>query len=399
VGFLSVLVSAEEESFMSIGMMVRPFVFALALCAVSELPTAQRSRGKFDPLTVTCVGSTRSTLFLQVCAGASGAPAGFSIQWIDHTAVPALTCGASGQEALWPSSDGGALCKASLSGTPGCSIYNLTPFECVIIEIGNLDDAQCGVGLSNCGASELECGKEYVFRAFAHANSTRQRSDFSPNLCCSTDPCAPTCVLTQGYWNTHACAYPAPFVPGTPDPTDVDMNGVPDNLEGQCGVQGNNPNSACPADPTTTILIGGIAYTQGDLLCSLDQSGQGNALRILAHQLIAAKLNVLNGASDQGIVSASCANLPANPYDGAMVAELILHADSLIATGMDASLVAYTCTAGQPCPGTCPAYPANILTDCVRTGGAGNTLGPAMTAVAQLLDLYNNGCGGVPHCP
>jgi hypothetical protein len=370
----------------------------LTIASFLALPVAAQrgGRGKFDTPTVTCIGSTQNTLFLQVCAGPSGAPAGFSVQWVRHSDFPALTCGASGEDALWPPSNGGTICKASFSGTPGCSIYNLAPNACVIVEIGNLNDAECGVGLSNCGADELECGMEYVFRAFAHANSTKQRSDFTPNVCCSTDPCMPTCVLTQGYWNTHGCDYPAPFMPGTPDPTDLDMNGVPDNLEGQCGVQGNSPNSQCPCDALSTISIGSIAYNQCDLLCSLDQTGAGNALRILAHQLIAAKLNVLNGASDAGVVMASCAGLPANPYDGYTVAQLIVAADNLIATGNTDGINGFACVGNATCP--CPTFPANILTGCVRTGGMGNTLGPAMTAVAQLLDLYNNGCGGVPHC-
>jgi len=41
----------------------------------------------------------------------------------------------------------------------------------------------------------------------------------------------------------------------------------------------------------------------------------------------------------------------------------------------------------------------NILTDSVPTGGPGNTLGPAMIALKDVLDLYNNGAGDVTHCP
>ena len=206
------------------------------------------------------------------------------------------------------------------------------------------------------------------------------------------------CVLGKGYWKTHGCDWPAPFGPGTPDPTDADRNGVPDNLEGQCGVQGNNPGSQCPCDAFNAISIGSVPYDQCDLLCSLDQPVHGNALRILARHLIAAKLNVLNGASDAGVLMASCAGLPPNPYDGYTVAELIAAGDSLIATGTTDGIHAFVCAGSATCP--CPRFPANILTDCVRTSASGgNTLGPAITAVAQLLDLYSNGCGGVPHCP
>jgi hypothetical protein len=205
------------------------------------------------------------------------------------------------------------------------------------------------------------------------------------------------CVQGLGHWKTHACDWPAPFVPGTPDPTDADGNGIPDDLEGQCGVRGNAPGSQCPCDALHTITIGSIAYDQCELLCSLAQPVQGNALRLLARHLIAAKLNVLNGASDEGVVQASCAGLPPNPYDGYTVAELIAAGDNLIATGTTDGIDTFACAGTANCP--CPAFPANILTDCVPTSAAhGNTLGPAMTAVAQLLELYSEGCGGVPRC-
>ena len=89
------------------------------------------------------------------------------MQWVKHSAYPALTCGAS-QDALWPASSDANLCKASFSGTPGCSAFNLAPNTCITVEIGNVDDSICGVGPENCGAAELDCGTEYVFHAFAH---------------------------------------------------------------------------------------------------------------------------------------------------------------------------------------------------------------------------------------
>jgi hypothetical protein len=182
-------------------------------------------------------------------------------------------------------------------------------------------------------------------------------------------------VLTQGYWNTHGCNWPAPFVPGAPDPTDLDSNGVPDNLEGQCGVQGNNPNAQCPCDGVNTILVGTIDYTQCDLLCSLDQSAQGNAVRILAHQLIAADLNILGGATDSDAVSDPLD--PTNPYNGWTVAQIVAEANSLIGS-------------------------TDILTGVQGTQCSGpnaDPVGCAMVKLAKLLDLYNNGDGGVPHCP
>lgn len=111
-----------------------------------------------------------------------------------------------------------------------------------------------------------------------------------------------------------------------------------------------NPNEQCSCDPSHTILIGSIAYSQCDLLCSLAQPASGNALKILAHQLIAAKLNMLAGAT---------------PPDCDVAG-----ADTLI-------------------NGT------NILTGFVDPS---STTGQQMSAIANCLDLYNNGAGSAPHC-
>jgi len=154
------------------------------------------------------------------------------------------------------------VCRGSFSGTPDCSIYNLAPNACVTLEIGNLNDAECGVGLTNCGANELDCGFEYVFRAFAHnAPGGLNRSDFTANLCCSTRPCAEFCVRTQGYWKTHPCDWPKPFVPG------ANGTALPDQP-----ALTSNPNQQCACDAVNTILIGSLGYNQCDLLAALASS-------------------------------------------------------------------------------------------------------------------------------
>lgn len=216
------------------------------------------------------------------------------------------------------------LCKASFSGVPGCSIYNLAPNACVTVEIGNLLDSECGVGLSNCGAEELKCGTEYVFRAFAHNEpgpTGRNRSDFTANYCASTEDCVAGCVFTQGYWKTH-------------------------------GPTGCNPSGGANVWPVTALTIGGTTYSDADLCTNLNLPGAGNAVLILSHQLIAAMLNIANGAT------------PPPDCD--------IDAASALLTGL------------------------NINTASVAPS---STLGQQMTAAAACLDLYNNGDGGVPHCP
>ena len=74
---------------------------------------------------------------------------------------------------------------------------------------------------------------------------------------CIDQPCGTVgCSLTQGFWKNH------------------------------------------PEDwPVTTLTLGTVSYSQTDLLKILGQPVKGNGLVSLAHQLIAAKLNIANGAS------------------------------------------------------------------------------------------------------
>jgi hypothetical protein len=215
---------------------------------------------------VTCFSDTSSSITVKVTAGASGAPAGFSLQWMTAAELQALG-------GVWPASDSG-FCKASFSGVPGCSQYNLGPNAFVTVRIGdNLFD-ECGAS-SPC-TGPLLCNTEYVFRAFAHnVPGGAKRSPFSGNTFCSTDVCEPNpcpigCTFTQGYWRTHG----------------------PEGC-----VQGNNTNEW----PVTSLTLGNVVYTDAQLCSIFQQPAAGNGLLILAHQLIAAKLNIANGADPSAI--------------------------------------------------------------------------------------------------
>jgi hypothetical protein len=76
----------------------------------------------------------------------------------------------------------------------------------------------------------------------------------------------PGCTLTQGYWKTHGPA-----------------------------AKGNNgnmwPASAIP------MTLGSVSYTAIQLQSIFNTPVEGNGLIALAHQLIAAKLNIANGAN------------------------------------------------------------------------------------------------------
>ena len=93
-------------------------------------------------------------------------------------------------------------------------------------------------------------------------------------------PAGDNCTYTQGYWKTHG---PSP--------------------------KGNNSNEW----PVTSLALGNVTYTDAQLQAIFDQAVKGNGLISLSHQLIAAKLNVANGA------------------DGSAIAGTIADADALIA--------------------------------------------------------------------
>ncbi len=123
--------------------MIKTVTTLAALITMSTIALAKPAptpKPTYSTPTVSCFSSTPSSITVQVQAGATGAPAGFSIQWMKTTDLQALG-------GVWPA-DG--LCKASFSGVPSCSNYNLAPYSTITIQIGdNLFDA-CGASSENC---------------------------------------------------------------------------------------------------------------------------------------------------------------------------------------------------------------------------------------------------------
>lgn len=224
---------------------------AAVFVALATPALAQKAakKTKLDTPVLSCGTATQKSIDVVVTAGATGAPAGFSLHWMTKADFDLYG---------WA----GLVCGGSFSGNANESRYALGPGESVTVKVGELlfDNGAS----TNCDAA-LECGTEYVFRTFAHATSTLSRSDFSGPTSCSTLSCGhgSTCTYTQGYWKTHG-----------PIPT------------------GNNENEW----PVTALALGTVEYTDLELLAILNTSVGGNGLLSLAHQLIAAKLNVAAGA-------------------------------------------------------------------------------------------------------
>src|SRR5439155_25196977 len=128
-------------------------------------PRSVNSNGRIKPplapLTVLCFSSTPGSITLTIRAGTTGAPTGFSVQWIKAADLAALG-------GVWPS-DENSVCSASFSGVPWCSNYDLTPDAEVQVSISDALIDACGA--SNECNTPLECNTVYVFRAFAHGNN------------------------------------------------------------------------------------------------------------------------------------------------------------------------------------------------------------------------------------
>lgn len=250
---------------------------------------------------ISCLSSTPSSITLQVCGtGTYGAPAGFSIHMKTRTDYDANGWAATGSYTC-----------LSLGGNcnGGNNPWSLSTGECVNVTISASTVADyagqgvCGVS-SDCGLYPLTCNTEYVFRVFAHGNSDYTLSDMGPTppLSCFTSPCPNPgeCTLTWGYWKTHGPA--------------------------GCNPSGNQPNDW----NVSSLTIGNLTLDEAALCAILQDNpnacGKGggsnsgaNTVLILEHQLIAAMLNVAEGAihcpfADQAIVAANAA-LAGHEYD------------------------------------------------------------------------------------
>jgi hypothetical protein len=251
---------------------------------VGTTTSAAPPKTKIDTPIITCAGSGNDYIDIQVCAplatGATGLPAGFSIQWMtaedfaaNGNVWPICTTDPLTGAEVCPST----LCKASFSGNANLSRYNLLPGQWAIVRIGEiLIDSGAS---TTCPDALAGCGHTYVFRAFGHANNKLQRSNWTADLLCSTldcdtGGCDPN-VKSFGFWKQH---YPDAW------PADVLANG---------------------------LTVGCQTYTAPQLeSILLATPAGGNALVALAHQVINTRLNILNGAS-AAYIAATAADLAA----------------------------------------------------------------------------------------
>jgi hypothetical protein len=207
---------------------------------------------------------------LTVCAGDGGAPGGFAVEW-------ALLPDASDAKAFdWKT---GAVCKAEFSfGKRGCNCndpprrdYILNILEDrtnVIVKIGALFDDEIGVELHGDAGSELECGRRYVFRAYALATTNGiERSAYTTNLAVATSRCVGQ-MLPPGRWRR----LPLPELPPCA------CSGDGDAARGLCLISGD-----CYNAPGVRALLN----------TRFHGSGPANKMGRLAHQVAAVELSFL----------------------------------------------------------------------------------------------------------
>lgn len=117
------------------------------------------------------------------------------------------------------------------------------------------------------------CGEYQVDNTATFTTSTTLTQGSASATVKVSVPCTGGCTLTQGYWKTHSRYGPAPY----------------DDTWAKVGEDTSFFNSG--------QSYHGVLWT----------SPRGNAYYILAHQYIAAKLNILNGASTTSEVDAALA--------------------------------------------------------------------------------------------
>jgi hypothetical protein len=190
-------------------------------------------------------------LTLAITAGADGAPAGFSVQWMKKSDYDALGgWAAEGHPALKYCQCYGPYTLNDWAGSPVMGAGGVS-----YLQLGDLNDES---GLYGNDYDQLLPGTEYVIRAYTEGDGNGDPSTFSNEVTTSTL----TSLCTQGFWNTHG--------------------------PGLC--QSGNNADVWPAS-CFPMFLGTVSYTQAQICSILLANVSGNGLISLAHQLITAKLN------------------------------------------------------------------------------------------------------------
>ncbi len=207
-----------------------------------------------DVPVVTPVQSKPSSVRLMVGAGDTGAPSGFTVERMTKAEYDAVGWD---ENAL-------SLVRATFTGVPTfntegtAGAYTLGSGQTIEVELGQWFD-ESGVEATN--TEELAASTEYVVRIRAIGGAL-DASAFTETMVLGTSGEAQNCTFTVGYWKNHFDQW-----------------------------------------PVTSLTLGNNNYTAADLLKIMSEPANGNKLLILCHQLIAAKLNIANGADPSSVAA------------------------------------------------------------------------------------------------
>jgi hypothetical protein len=260
--------------------MTRPLRIAILACASFLIltRTASSAAVQLDAPTLSSPDPLASSfVHLDVAAGASGAPNGFTIEWMTQVQFDA-------NSGAWPDETDPRVKTAMFYGFPslntvdGTTTFMLGPDAIADIEVGDIFD-ETGVMAQN--RDELSQGTMFVFRVRANGDGDPTggmgltagsgllpSSDYSTTHYASTKapPASTDCVFTQGYWKNHPTAW-----------------------------------------PVGSVKLGNVIYSKAQLLLIFNTPAAGNGLISLAHQLTAAKLNIASGAVAPAVTLAAIA--------------------------------------------------------------------------------------------
>jgi len=287
-------------------MHLRQGITATFVCACFAAAALPAYATRYDSPTLTLTDVSRTSVTVDVSAGPSGTPAGFGIQYVKSSD---LDYAGSWDNALAL----GLVQTIEFTGTPTYNVsetspsFKLFPYSDHDAEVGDLFD-ETGVQATDL-TLELDEETDYNFRCYAKGDGNFEQSVFSFDCRGHTHRHPVDCTYTQGYWKNHGSQW-----------------------------------------PVSSLKLGTVSYNKQQLLSILNTPAQGNGLIILAHQLIAAKLNIAQGA------------------DPSPISSVVTDADALIGNKV------------------CPPI------------GGGFLQPSAVDADAQALDSYNNGQTSVPHC-
>jgi hypothetical protein len=241
---------------------------------------AYAAEAELDPPAVDQAAEATTIIHLNVTAGVSGAPNGFAIEW--------MLASLFDQIGGWPEDPNDTRIQSaiylgapSLNVTEGTTSFLLGPGETAKVEIGDIFD-ETGVLASNL--SELAVGAQYVVRVRANGDGGLTGGGsgvvvgepahlISPSTYSSTyrfntktNDGLEECVHSQGYWKTHPSAW-----------------------------------------PVSNMRLGNVIYSKNQALVIWNTPAAGNGLISLAHQLMAAKLNIISGAQAPAAVLSAVA--------------------------------------------------------------------------------------------